>query len=315
MPRPRVGVEQGGRSGARAQMGTACGLLWRTFILNTSELGKLPLRPAVPSGVASPLPPIPRTTLQVLAASSLLFCSPQLDETLKDTRPFPSLWRLFSFSSGLLWFPLPFFLPLSAGTWGWDRGGEGGPTPSAVRGVTEPSGLAVGEAGRQRPPSLWSLWVIAPRGRPPPPHPSRPEVPLSLLVSLSLLLDSVTLVVMEEQGVCTRRMKPFPSPPHIVLSPFGNLKTRNVSKGYPRWELDPRRGKMLNTEEMPHSDQGWGPGKQLAQASVSSGAAIAETDLRNQSSTFPELFARQKGSLPHFRCSDECSLKRQKKMD
>lgn len=72
---------------------------------------------------------------------------------------------------------------------------------------------------------------------------------------------------------------------------------------------------MLNTEEMPHSGQGWGPGKQLAQALVSSGAAIAETDLRNQSSKFPELFARQKGSLSHFRCSDECYLKRQKKMD
>lgn len=152
MPRPRVGVEQGGRSGARARMGTACSLLWRTFILATSELGKLPLCPAVSSGVASPLLPIPRTTLQVLVASSLLFYSPQLNESLKDTLPFPSLWRLFSFSSGLLWFPLPCFLSLSSGTWGWDRGGEDGPTPSAVRGATEPSGLAMGEAGRQRLP-------------------------------------------------------------------------------------------------------------------------------------------------------------------
>lgn len=134
------------------------------------------------------------------------------------------------------------------------------PRPPLYGVPLSPAGWPWGRQDGRDCPNLWSLWVIAPRDRPAPPQPSLCEVPLSLLVSLSLLLDSITLLVMEEQGVCTRRMKPFPSLSYIILSPCGNLKTRNVSKGYPRWELDPRRGKMLNTEEMPHSDQGGGQG-------------------------------------------------------
>lgn len=156
--------------------------------------------------------------------------------------------------------------------------GRTAPRPPLYVVPLSPAGWPWGRQDGRDCPNLRGLWVIAPRDRPAPPQPSLCEVPLSLLASLSLLLDSITLLVMEEQGVCTRRMKPFPSLPYIILSPCGNLKIRNVSKGYPRWELDPRRGKMLNTEEMPHSGQGWGPGKQLAQALVSSGAAIAETD-------------------------------------
>ena len=41
--------------------------------------------------------------------------------------------------------------------------------------------------------------------------------------------------------------------------------------------------------------------EQLAQAWVSSGPAIADSELRQQSSTPPELCALQKGGLSYFR--------------
>lgn len=92
-------------------------------------------------------------------------------------------------------------------------------------------------------------------------------------------------------------MKSLRSLSYNMLSPFVNLKARNVGKGCYRWESDLGRGEMLTTEGRPHSDQGGSPGSSGPHALVFSGAVIADTKLRNQSPAFPELFTKQSQRL------------------